>query len=379
MKRLAIACLLFAFLGACAPTRGAAYNQAFAAGARAKYAGRHEEAAQRYEDAARASDIERDQDNALLMSAMELVAAGNVRDATLRLDSIAKRRPQGAYAGEARYEAALLRIRFGEAERGYAELERLITDFPERECARTALPRVLKQRDRTQGLDATIGYLDTLTKQGTANGRLGEAVRYEQATRLRKLGQKEQARDAYVDTATRWPYPKGSYFDDALYHAAELEEELGRDAAAIALLERLVVEHETAEFMGSYQRPRMAAAQYRIGRIYEEKLKDLPKAREAYRRVFDKHKTSTLRDDALFREASLHFAENNTEAGCNALAKLVAGTPDSRYVPCAIGQCPSLTRAKGSKAPTQCHAYLKDFKPDLVGPTPEDEPKTPTP
>jgi tetratricopeptide (TPR) repeat protein len=377
MMRRVFPALLLLSLGACATSRGAAYNQAFAAGARAKYAGRHEEAAKRYEEAARASDIERDQDNALLMSAMELVAAGNVRDATERLDGIAKRHPQGAYAGEARYEAAVLRIRFGEADRGYAELERLIADFPERECARTALPRVLKHKDRTQGMEAAIAYLDGLTQRGTANGRLGEAVRYEQAQRLRKLGQKERARDAYVDTATRWPYPKGSYFDDALYHAAEIEEELGRNTEAIALLERLVVEHETAEFMGSYQRPRMAAAQYRIGRIYEEKLKDMARAKEAYRRVFDKHTTSTLRDDALFREASLKLADNDANGACSSLGKLVSATPDSRYVPCAIAQCPQLTRAKDSKAPQQCHGYLKDSKPDLVGPTPEDEPAAP--
>ena len=145
----------------------------------------------------------------------------------------------------------------------------------------------------------TPGFSDAPSPR-TKGSNLEELLAYERARRLDMLGRSAEARDAYVDCANRWPYPKGAFFDDSLYRASEMEEKLGRPKEAIDHLERLLSYREKSTTIGSYERPRYVPAVLRIAKLYEERLNDRGKARDALHRLYSEFTTSTLRDDALF-------------------------------------------------------------------------------
>jgi tetratricopeptide (TPR) repeat protein len=221
--------------------------------------------------------------------------------------------------------------------------------------ARVALGRVLREDDAA-GPQKALDHLEALAPR-VAKTALEEDVAYARARRLADLGQKERARDAFLEVAGRWPYPKGAYFDDSLYRASELEEALGRRDAAIAELERLLSFRESSVTIGSYQRPRYVPAVLRIAKLYED-VGDRAKARATLHRLYQDFTTSTLRDDALWHEAELWSKDGDSATACDRLSTLVSDFPDSRYVPCAIERCPSIKRPGKSKAPATCHPYL---------------------
>ncbi len=353
----ALAAALVGVLAGCAPAHGAAYVKAFADAERAQASGRHEIAAARFDVAAKEARLPRDKAYAEYLAAMSLARAGNVRDATRRLDAICSTRPPSESTPEACLRAAGLRIDGGEADRGHADLERLVAEFPDREPARSAVPKIVRYRGGRSKEDA-LAWIDRV-EPALRSTRLAECLSYERAKLLLALGRKEGARDAFVATATRHPYPKGAYFDDALFHAAEIEEDLGRYAEAVALLERMVDVREVASFMGSYQRPRFSEAKFRIAKLYEHKLNDRAHARKVLHELWDEYTTSTLRDDALFHEAALWRKDGDAKTACERLATLARELPDSRWVPCAVALCPGITRAEKSRAPVTCHAYLE--------------------
>jgi tetratricopeptide (TPR) repeat protein len=195
-------------------------------------------------------------------------------------------------------------------------------------------------------------------------GKVEEKVFYERAKRLEALGRTEAARDTYLEVAKKWPYPFGGFNDDALFRAALMEETLGRPNEALVHLEKLLSQREVASFMGSYERPRYLSAILKIAEIYE-KTGQRAKARAALHRIYTDFTTSVQRDDALWREAALWRKDGDASTACDRLSTLASDFPDSRYVPCAMQQCPSVKRSAKSKAPSTCHAYLlEEKKPD---------------
>jgi len=214
-----------------------------------------------------------------------------------------------------------------------------------------------------------------------AEARLGateldETVRYLVAGRLEAAGDLPAARDAYVAYAERHPYPEGALFDDALWHASLLEEKMGRTEPAILHLRRMLAVREESTMVGSYERPRFSPAQFRIAVLFRDKLNDSASARREFHKVYDSHKTSILRDDALWEEAKLAHADGDRAAACSLLATLAKDFRASRYIACAPSLCPTIESAAGplpgrptiepSKA--ECHAYLL-----RVGPKAETE------
>ncbi len=290
-------------------------------------------------------------------SAMSLAQAGDVRGAVGRLEELAKKQPRSEYTAKAAVDAALLRIRHGEPDRGCADLEAAMKTYPQEEAGLSSLQKLVRRKDETVGEAGTVAWLEGL-RGSFESTRLGETILYERARRLRSLGKKEEASAAYVECATKYPYPYGAHFDDALFHASELEEELGRPKEAVALLLRMLHERETAHMMGSYQRPLYDDALFRAAKLSEEKLGDRARARELYHQLFTDHTTSILRDDAIWREAELWQADGDGAKACSRLEDMVDKLPDTRFVPCAIQKCPSIARPKKSRAPAECHAYL---------------------
>ena len=342
-------------LGACAPNRGAAYEKAMAEARRATHAGRFDTAADRFDEAARTAKVPRDAVYARYEAALARARSGDVARASQELRAIADAKPPNAYSAQAAFKAADLAYKSDPAA-GCAELEAVALRWPESGVARAALTRVLRHDDEG-GPAKTLAHLDALAPK-VSKTALEEDVVYERAKRIAELGRVEQARDAFVDVANRWPYPGGNYFDDALYRASEMEEKLGRYKEAIGHLERMLSFRESAVTLGSYERPRYMPAMLRIAQLYEERLGDRKMARETLHRIYADFKTSTLRDDALWREAELWQKDGDKDTACSRLSTLASDFPDSRYVPCAVDRCPSIKRPSKSKAPATCRAYL---------------------
>lgn len=340
-------------LVACAPNRGEGYEKSLAEARDAYSAGRFDVAAQRYDQAAASAKVKRDAVFMRYEAALARARAGDAAGASAALRKIADEKNE--YSAQAAYQAAVLSLK-SDPETGYRELDAVAARFPDDAVARVALLRCLRHDDDA-GPARAIARLDAIVAK-VRDTSLEQDVAYERAKRLEAMGQHERARDAFIDVANRWPYPKGPYFDDALFRAAEIEDAAGRPNEAIALLERMLKYRETSVTIGSYERPRYLPAMLKIAAIYEDKLHDRAKARDTYHRLYREFKTSTLRDDALWREADLWSKDGDADKACARLDTLVSDIPDSRYVPCAVDKCKNIERPKGSKAPKTCHAYL---------------------
>jgi len=355
MKRtLVFAALLVT--AACAPKRGDEYQKNVAEAQRAYHAGRFADAAKSFDEAAKTAKVPRDAVYMRYEAALARARAGDVAGAARELRALAAEKPPNPYSASAAFKAAELAIASDE-NAGYAELARVPVDFPDDGFAQVAVVRLARWDDAHGGPARALARLDEL-RPLVKGKNVEQTVAFERAKRLAVLGRTQEARDAYLDVAARWPYPFGSYLDDSLYAASEMEEKLGHDKEAIALLERLLSYREVSSFMGSYERPKYIPAILRVAKLYEEKLHDRPKAREALHRLYKEFTTSTLRDDALWREAELWKKDGDTSTMCDRLSTLASDFPDSRYVPCAMERCPGIKRPSKSKAPATCHGYL---------------------
>ena len=352
----ALGALAIAFVG-CAPQRGAAYEHALAEGMRAESSGRYEVAAASFDEAARTANVPGDRAHAKYLAACMLARGGARAEALVRLDAIAAAAPAEADSASAAVRAADMHIKAGDAD-GWARLEAMVVRFPTSGVTRPALHRLLRHDDDAAGPTATIAHLRELDKKLAAT-ELGETIAYEIAMRRAGAGDDRGARDAFVDVAARWPYPKGSLFDDALFRASELDEKLGRYEEAAKDLEQMLDEREVARLSGSYQRPRYSPALFRLATLYRDRLHDKERARSAFHRLYADFTTSTLRDDALWQEAELWREDGDTGTACERLAALTEDIPDSRYVPCAMQLCPRVKRADKSRAPLTCHPYIQ--------------------
>ncbi len=346
----------------CAPNRGASYERSLAEGLRAETAGRYHDAAACFDDATKSAKVPRDGAHARYLAALMLRKAGRNAEARARLDVIAEADPPLPDSALSAYQAADMRIAAGD-EDGWRRMEALLRRFPNSGVSRPALHRVLHHKDETLGKPHSVAFLREEQK-ALDTTELGAALAYQIASRLADMGETAQARDAFVDVATRWPYPHGALFDDALYRASELDEKLGRYQDAVQDLTRMLDEREIAHFTGSYQRPRYGPGLMRVAVLYRDRLHDKENAREAFHRLYAEFTTSPLRDDALWQEAELWREDGDTGTACARLATLAKDVPDSRYVPCAMQRCPRVTRADKSQAPKTCHAYIERQKPD---------------
>ena len=209
-------------------------------------------------DASRSAAVRpRDADAAAWNAADALVRAGRISEAVGRLDAIARDAASGHQA-EAAYRAATLRIEHGDEERGWRDMEQVPRRFPLHGIAHVAVRRLVDHA-RDAGAPAATGELGALERDVGAT-ELGETVALLSAEQLEQMGDAEAARDAYVRMARRsGRYRRGTFFDEALWRASLLDEKLGRYAAAVDDLNRLLAPRETASLAGSYERPRVRA------------------------------------------------------------------------------------------------------------------------
>jgi tetratricopeptide (TPR) repeat protein len=343
-------------LAACAPSRGTAYDSAFAQALRDEGAGRFAQAMANYDLAARAATRDRDRDQARWDAAEMDVRAERYEDVLTRLDAIAAA-ATSEHQAEAAYRAARIRIEHGDAENGWRSMEQVPRRFPSHGVAYVAIRRLVAHAD-DQGPRTGLAEIQSLDHDLETTD-LAQSLAFLLAGHVEALGDDLGARDAYRRIADRWPYPFGGFFDDALWQASLLDEKLGHYEDAIAELERMVKERETTTIMGTYERPKYVPAMLRIGTLYRDRLHDRAKARSAFHRLYADFANSTSRDDALWLEASLWREDGDAVTACRRLSTLVHDFPDSRFVPCATEDCAGLERSAKSAAPRECRPYIR--------------------
>jgi tetratricopeptide (TPR) repeat protein len=320
---------------------------------RAYAAGRYLEAAAAFGEAARSSPHARDREEARYRQAMALERGGRPEEARKILNELLHDFPRGARAPRAAYDHAILDIKSGWPEAGYPELDRLLRAYPDSGVAAPALRRYLDALEGS-GEGAVRAYLTALAP-AVARSDLAQYVDYEIARSLERDGERAAAQKAYLALADAYPYPRGVFWDDALYRAADLVATDGRAEEAIHILERLLGAREHSYLQGSYERGRYAEAQFRIAELYRDALGDPTRARAAFERFWAAYPTSRLRDDAAWDAAVLAAAAGDRAGACRNVEPLMTAVPRSRYAACAARICPSL-RPPAGVGP--CHEYL---------------------
>lgn len=323
-----------------------------AAAERSYAAGRYQEAAQHWQAAATHAASPGAARKARHRQAMSLLRGGQWQAARTVLNKLASE--PSSLAARASYDLALLELAHEQKSAGTARLRELVVREPESGVASIALRRYLALVEEERGAAGVLAELNELSA-ALGSSSLDELLRYEQARQLLATKQLEPALAAYLDLAKRHPYPLGAHWDDALWHAAAIEEQLGRPQAAITQLERMLSVRESADFMGSYERPRFDEARFHLAELIRDQLHDPMRAREEFWRLFKRHPSSVLRDDALWEAAKLAHAQGDAAGTCSLLRTLQADLVESRYVACAPLLCADLT----SGTPKQhCAAYI---------------------
>jgi tetratricopeptide (TPR) repeat protein len=349
--------LLAALVTGCAgPDRGDAYLRDFDAAQAAESAGRFADASARYDQAARGALVPRDRDHAVYLAARALARAGDRADAAERLRAIADATPPREDSAEAANALAEMQIDRG-GDDGWTALLDVARRFPSSGVARPALRHYLAHEDEAHGAAATLDEAVRLAPS-FAGTELDETVHYEIALHYAAVGDDARARDALLACATRWPYPRGAFWDDSLYRASLLDEKLGHVDAAIADLERMLLQREPSFLTGTYERPKYEPAMVRLCALYRDRLRDPARSRECFHRLYTDFTTSELRDDALWEEARLYREGGDGPTACARLGTLVRDFPDSRFVPCALSECSSIPRPAAKGAPAECHGYI---------------------
>jgi tetratricopeptide (TPR) repeat protein len=266
--------------------------------------------------------------------------------------------PASDRQARAAFARAKLELEAGNRDAGLALLDAAIRRFPASGVARRNLERRLLDLETESGPEAALDYLEQV-ESPLADTELAEAVGYQKARYLERAGDLDAARDAYLDVAERFPYPYGAYWDDALYHSAEIDVELGRPSEAVSHLERMLSKREPAPMHGSLERPRFGPARFLMAEVYRDELRDLRAARRNFLLIVTEHPTSPLRDDALWEAALIAHRVGDTSTACRDLHRLVKGMPDSRYAPCAPRVCRQLPRSE-----SRCKGYIAERIPE---------------
>lgn len=351
LRRAWAGLLLFA-LPACGSPPPPAYLRETEQAQNARRKGQHLAAAEHYERAILLSVKPRDAEEARYRAADSYARAGDAARAETLYRELAAGGGNAERGARADFALADLLRTTGRELEAQRQLVLAIQRHPGSGLARGALSSHLDFL-REQGGSARVLAFLTEEVGALASTELGETILYRRGRELDLAGRSTEARDAYLACAARFPYPKGVYWDDALFRAAEQELVLGAPARAIEHLRRMLAEQETATITGSYERGRYAEGQLKIAQIFRDMLNDPGRARLELRKVWTNHPKSRLVDDALFQEALLARAAGDQAGACHALSIILQQRADSRYAGCAHLLCPALTST------TPCHAYIR--------------------
>jgi tetratricopeptide (TPR) repeat protein len=353
---------------ACAPAYAPGYQDALAAGLRARNAGRSEEARDAFMRAAGLADRYKDREAARFLAGETLEELGDVAAALAVYEQIVKDadgRHHGARAAFAVARLTMERDGFEAGERAVLAAIRLYADSG---LVRHAVRRLLEVVESERGPTAALEWLTPLEAELRAT-QAGEAVTYEWATLLARADRKAESIDALLALARSKPYPQGSMTDDAYFVASLQLEDLDRVDEAIEVLREMRAPEEAAYAGSSYDRPRWPAGSYRIAVLLRDRKQDLDGALAAFREVLERHPDSRVADDALFEIARLEAGRGGAERACDAARAILAREPESKYVRCVHHVCPAAP--KGARPCSSDALRTLGLDPDTVWATHE--------
>lgn len=316
----------------CARPRPAAFTEAAARASRAAHAGRHDEAAAWWDEAAPLADRDRDADDARYRAADALLRAGEADRALEGFDALARDARHAPIAARASLEAALLRLqrdRGDDRARAVASLDALIVAHPQGGAGRRALDHRLRLFDEARDDRGAVAWLRAMRDDARLRDTdLDPAVAHLLATRLAAAGQRDEATRLWQDLFSRRGFGNNPHWDDGHLALARARLAAGDPRGAVAALDALFAPWTTSWFVGSYTGPRMPEAAMLRARIYRDELRELDRAAEAYRFVFERLTHSVLRDDAL-AECAAMLESTSPEASCALWRRLFAELPCS--------------------------------------------------
>ena len=320
------ASLLIVLAASCTPTlsqpRGEAHLDAMARARRHHHHGRMLEAARAYGDAAQHAERRVDRDEARYRQAKALERARRGPRAVEILDLVAAGRPVSRRTVRALFDASVLRLELGRRAEGIEGLRALVTEHPNAGNAARAL-RLLLDDATARGEAAGALRLCRALYPRVRDSALGDNILYAQARLLDSTGERRGARAALERLVERYPYPHGELWDDALWQLADMAEEDGDYAGAVAELSRMVAVREWTNAPGSYTLPRFPVAQLRIARLHRDRLADPSAAARAFRATYEDFPNSTVRDDALTELGEMLIEQGERREGCELLGDVV--------------------------------------------------------
>ena len=183
--------------------------------------------------------------------------------------------------------------------------------------ARTDAPRELWERLRTS--------YDALASTDVADNVLWE---------LAGLATEElHDPDAAIALYDRIPidHPTSGFRDDARWRGAQLARDRGDSAGAVRRLRGLLATREVAFGAGSYFSVWLDDAQLLVARIERDDLHDLDAAAAAFAALPRDYPASILVDDAWAELGALEETRGRAEAACRAAARLLRADEASRH------------------------------------------------
>jgi TolA-binding protein len=328
-----------ALLGCGAPAPAESFLLAMAEGRRAYTAGRYAEAAESYRRAAALGTRVKDRDEGLFLEARMYQRLGRDADAAETYRRLVRVSADGPRTVRAIFELANIEIEHGDAARGWAALEAAVVRYPNHGSARKALAEVVHHKAEVEGEASARRFLAQV-EPGFVATEAEQQAKYEAALSLERSGELAKARDAFLAMARAYPYPFGNLTDDAYWRAAQIDERLGRYAEAVAELQEMLTALEGGITGSSYDRPRFPYAQWRLAKIYRDRIKDPAAARREFHLMFERHPDASVADDALWQEALLARRAGEQDVVCQLMTLLRERYETSRYLRCVDRLCP---------------------------------------
>lgn len=348
----ALAYCVALLLLACAGSGPTEFQKSRAAAERAYAAGRYREAAQYWARAAEQTRKRSSASKARQRQASCLLRAGDTVQARTVLQRLSAE--NSALSARADFDLAMLDLETEQRDNASERLKKLIETQPNSAIAQTALRHYLRLQNERAGAEGSLAECERLL-QTLSQSELDELLRYRRALLLQQLARKEQALRAYLELAERHPYPLGALWDDALWQAAQLQTELGKTEQAIGTLQRMLKSRETSDFVGSYERPRYGEAHFHLAELLRDGMQDRAAAAREFERVYQQHKTSRLRDDALWEAAKLYRALGDAQHACSLMKTLREEQSESRYLSCTPLLCEAAQPPAGHR---RCPDYI---------------------
>ncbi len=283
---------------------------------------------------------------AFLGQAELLDRIGRRRQAAEAYEQVPKALPDHDNANaEAHYRAGRIFLELGDDTRGYTNLWKTVTDYPDEEFAADALKIVVRD-----GRRRNAKQLHTeLTKLARAfPGRsIGDNLLYHLADLSEKELEDMELALSYYDLLVQ-QYGKGPLADDALWHGARLARKRGDARGAVRRLRDLQSRREVSFGTGSYLSVWHDDGLFLLALVLRDDLKEHEKAVKELRKLPRLYPSSTLKDDALMEEARALVLMEKSKAACAVLAKLRKRHSESRYE---LKDAPALRRELGCSPP----------------------------